>query len=348
MDNRARARSSAAFGVALLCFVGAPAFAQSPSVRVGVLNGFGRVTFAFPVATGFHLSQDGDIVTLRFDQPADIPSAGRTRNVLAVRGSPGTAEIQVVPRARIRAISLDGQVIIDVRDPIAQAKVKPGQSHAPLIQPVPAPVSATISAIAAPVAVEPAAVVPNVPQPIEAPAVPVSSVPVAAMPEDVLAVSATPVPLPSGTLGRGAMVPFGRDVGAAAFQRADGNYVIFDERRPIDLRALHDDPAFASATIQLLPAATLLRIDSTPGVQLQLARQPEGWMITAGPVKSSTTPIEPTGENGRMLLKASNPGRVVVVPDAATGENLLVGTIRAGGGGIGVTRHMPEFTLAAT
>ncbi len=350
MDENAGRRRRAAFGFALLCFAAGPALAQSPTVRAGALNGFGRVTFAFPTATGFHLAQDGDLVTLHFDQSADVPSAGRTRNVLAVRGSPGGAEIEVVPGARIRAISLDAQVIIDVRDPIAKPKAKPNQLHVPLLQPAPASAGVTVPAAAAPIVPEPASRVmaPVTQQPVEASLIAAPPVPVAAPPLDVLAVSATSVPLPPGALGRGAVVPFGRDVGAAAFQRVDGDYVVFDERRPIDLGALHDDPAFASATIQLLPAATLLRIDPAPGVQLRLARQADGWMIAAGPAKSSTTPIEPTSEDGRMLLQASNPGRVVVVPDATTGENLLVGTMRSGGSGMAVTRHMPEFTLAAT
>ncbi len=332
-------RVRATLGVALLCIAGTPALAQSPTVRVGALNGFGRVTFAFPAATGFHLAQDGDVVTLRFDQSANVPSAGRTRNVLAVRGSPGGAEIEVVPGARIRAISLDSQVIIDVRDPSPKPKGKPEQPH-PLSS-RPAPVAAPV--VAAP---EVATVEAVAQQSIQAPlpAAPVEVAPAA----DVLAVSAAPAPLPPGTPGHGALVLFGRDVGAAAFQRADGNYVVFDERRPIDLQALHDDPAFASATIQLLPAATLLKVDPAPGAQVQLTRQVDGWMVAVGPAKFSTTPIEPVAKDGRMLLPASSPGRVVVVPDGSTGEKLLVGTTRDSGSGMAVSRRTPEFTLAAT
>ena len=50
--------------------------------------------------------------------------------------------------------------------------------------------------------------------------------------------------LPKEMDGTAFLVPFGSTTGAAAFQSGDSTYVVFDERRPVDMAALAADPVF--------------------------------------------------------------------------------------------------------
>ena len=99
--------------------------------------------------------------------------------------------------------------------------------------------------------------------------------------------------LSPGVGGSAALLPFAAQVGAAAFRRDGIAWIVFDERRPIDLAALRDDPLLASATVQLLTAATFVRLPLADGMSLRLARQPEGWAVTVLPDAAALTPIAP-------------------------------------------------------
>jgi hypothetical protein len=55
--------------------------------------------------------------------------------------------------------------------------------------------------------------------------------------------------LPKEMEGTAILVPFDNTTGAAAFHSGDSTYVVFDERRPIDMAALASDPVFAGGSI---------------------------------------------------------------------------------------------------
>jgi hypothetical protein len=69
----------------------------------------------------------------------------------------------------------------------------------------------------------------------------------AAGPIMLLAHRTTP---PTGTPGAAFAVPFPISVGAAVFSHGTSTFVVFDERRPIDLAALRVDPVFGSTSVQ--------------------------------------------------------------------------------------------------
>ncbi len=164
-------------------------------------------------------------------------------------------------------------------------------------------------------------------------------------PEQTGGIVARRAELPPGVPGSAALLPFTAGVGAAAFRHGTEAWVVFDERRPLDLAALQADPALTSATIQLLPAATVLHLALPEGQTIRMARQADGWTLAAGPPPAAVMPLTPVASAASVLLPAPNAGQVVAVPDPATGQNLLVGTLRSAGPGVPVPYRVPEFTI---
>jgi hypothetical protein len=126
--------------------------------------------------------------------------------------------------------------------------------------------------------------------------------------------------------------------------------VVFDERRPIDLGPMRDDPVFGSAQVQLLPAGTTLRMTMPTEQTLRLTRMPGGWTLTSMD-RSKEAALQPIGDEvvkDGVRLNAATPGTVVSVPDSETGGALLVGTQQEPGQGVVVTRRTPGFALLAT
>lgn len=146
-------------------------------------------------------------------------------------------------------------------------------------------------------------------------------------------------------------LPFAANVGAAAFRRGSDMIVVFDERKPIDLKTLKGDAVFGRASVQLLPAATILTLPLPAPAELRLERRKSAWAITAiggDAMASALKPIQSEQKDDHFLLKADQPGLVISVPDPATGGALQVGTQRLAGQGMSVERHTPDFGLLPT
>ena len=198
--------------------------------------------------------------------------------------------------------------------------------------------------IAAPVGAPPAAT-PDAPASTPAPATP-AAVPAQTGPANgAMALAARLIVQPPGIPGSAVFLPLAAETGAAAFRRGDTAIAVFGERRPLDLGALHDDPGFGGAAIQLLPAATLLTMKLPPATELRLTRVIGGWTLAVGPTGAPVRPITAAAAGPALKFAADGAAQVVVVPDPETGENLLVGTQLRPGQGIGVSRHAAQFTL---
>ena len=176
-----------------------------------------------------------------------------------------------------------------------------------------------------------------------APAAPAPGSP--AVSAEPVSLAATRMPLPPGTPGSAALLPFGATVSAAAFRHGAEGWVVFDERRPLDVAALGDDPMLTGAVVQLLPQATLLRLKMPPGRDLRLEHQKAGWSVTLADKPSSAAPLVPVTKDNRLLFPASDPGQIVVVADPDSGQNVLVGTMHTGGPGVPVAYRVPEFAV---
>jgi tetratricopeptide (TPR) repeat protein len=156
------------------------------------------------------------------------------------------------------------------------------------------------------------------------------------------------VKLPKGIDGTAFLVPFSTTSGAAAFAGKDAAYVVFDERRPVDMAALHTDPVFANASVRMLASGTLIRIPLPPTRSLALTQMSQGWRIAALAVAPKLQPIVVNHVEGRLNLAAEQPGDVLSMADPDTGATLLVGTQHRPGQGVATSRRGAEFVVRPT
>ena len=144
-------------------------------------------------------------------------------------------------------------------------------------------------------------------------------------------------------------IPFrGIQLGAALFSRGSDSFVVFDERRPIDLVALRDDPVFGSAIVTLYPAATVIRLTRPPGQSAMLFPAATGWRISLVPTSPRPAALTPVVADDVMTFAADAPGQVIAITDPQTGGTLMVGTQRASGQAVLTERRTPEFILPVT
>jgi len=166
-----------------------------------------------------------------------------------------------------------------------------------------------------------------------------------AVPAGPVALIARPVKLPVDAGGTAFVLPFGASVGAALLVRGPVATAIFDERRPIDLVGLRNDPAFGETRVLLAPRATVLRIPVPAGRAASLTRTAQGWIIGLHAASVPSQPINLSVNGERVDFTAEQAGTVVSVADADSGATLLVGTQRRAGQGIMTPRHTAEFDL---
>ena len=334
---------------------GGPAWAGEPvQVRMETHEGHGHVVLDFAQRPAFAVECSRNAATLRFQGLGVIPSAaGAVRYIKSVRGGDDSLTVATAPGARLRTLQVGNRLVVDVLPPPSGRHQQAAPSCEPVAgnfaaaaaapprEPPPAQATATAPASDAPaLAVLPVTVPPPEPLPEprrEAPSPPIAS------PGQSLALAAAL--LPASTDGStAALLPFGPTVAAAAFRRGTEAWIVFDERRPLDLAPLANDPVFAGATVQLLPGATLLRLPLPTGT-LAMAHPAEGWTVTVATAADTHEPLVPVSEKLRLQLPMTSPGQVVVVTDSETGQDLLVGPSQAAAPGLPVPFRVPEFTL---
>ena len=163
-----------------------------------------------------------------------------------------------------------------------------------------------------------------------------------------IALLARRVKLPKGMDGSAVLLPFSDTSGAAAFREGDTTYVVFDERRPIDMVSLRSDPVFGQATVQTLPNGTLLAVPLPPSLSVAVTQTPQGWRVAALTAVPKPQPIAAIQASGRLTLPAEQAGEVVSMADPGTGATLLVGTQRRPGQAVAHERLAVEFILRPT
>ncbi len=163
-----------------------------------------------------------------------------------------------------------------------------------------------------------------------------------------VALVATKARPPGGLAGVAVQIPFAAPVGAALFSRGADTFVVFDERRPIDMAELRGDPVFGSAVVTIYPAATVIRLTRPPGQSAMLSPAASGWRISIVAASPRPAGLTPVVANDGMTFTADAPGQVVAITDPQTGGTLLVGTQRASGQGVAVERRTAEFLLPVT
>ena len=368
-------------GIAVAGFCTAKAAEQVANlVRTGNHPDFGRIVFDLPPGTTARAVQTGARVSVYLEPPGSLLFGAPPRNVLALTQGADGAEITLSPGSTLRQSRLGSRFVVDAVDPrrvaapdanktrpLARPVSRGGMSHSPppdglararealadsapsLVgqpsQPVLPPGVETVKA-GLPEATTQASA--QVPGPM-APAAPAPSI-------GTLALAARPaspsVAEPGAQPNEPAIVlPFAATTGAAAFRRGEVAFVVFDERRPIDMAGLRDNPDFAEAAITVLPEATLLRIPLAAQKNLALARTKAGWSVAISNEDRRAANLKPftmTVDQGRLMVAADQPGRVISVPDPVTGGVVLVGTQLVPGQGMPVARRSPEFGMFET
>ena len=132
---------------------------------------------------------------------------------------------------------------------------------------------------------------------------------------------------PSGAV----LLPFGPDVGAAAFRRGGEANVVFDTAQLIDLGMLRNDPVYGGLAVAPLPAGTHLHFTLPATSQLKLEHAADGWRVGIVPQQPGRPPITAHADPGVLKLLAASPGHVVALGDRATGGRLIAATQRNAG-----------------
>jgi hypothetical protein len=169
-----------------------------------------------------------------------------------------------------------------------------------------------------------------------------------ALPRGPVDLLARQLHLPDGSDGSAFILPFAATTGAAEFQDNQDTYIVFDERRPVDLSPLHDDPMFSRAEVRMLAGGTLLHMPAMPGIAVSLAPSQSGWRIAANKSAPTVQPIAVTYGNGDITLAADKSSGIVSIADPVSGATLLVGTTRHPGQAVALARRSADFIMHPT
>ena len=362
--------------------------ASGLAVWSGNHPGFGRIVIDTNNQIPYHLDQEGDHVVVHLADGVTLahpPSP--PRNVTTIRTDGSTVDLTLSHGARLRAVRMSGRVVLDVMDPTKDKSAAPNAGPGANVS-TPAPKSpASLSRASSPEpggrsVADPAAAPANAaaanPVPFAAKPRPPPSVAKAPQGQnpsgqnppgqtgwdaaqetppgrDVLPENDGPVglmarlvALPNDVDGSAFRVPFDATTGAAAFRGGNNTYVVFDERRPVDMSALRNDPLFAAATVRLLPNGTMFRIPLPPTRTIALTPMAQGWRIAALTTPLKQQPIAMSYVDGHLSLAAEQSGDVVSLADPESGATLLVGTQHHPGQGVAAVRRSSEFILRPT
>ena len=342
VQSRVIAATLRAALISVLAVGGVARAATPPEVTVTGHDNSTHIVFTFPKSVGFGMGRLGDTLRLRFRGAGVLPAAGGDGHwVTSVTGGNGQATLVLAPGARVHTMRHGNAIVVDVSGPPGALPAKPA-GPAPVAE-APPPMTPAPPPPVQSVAVAP----PAAPPPPVAAADPAPPKPVPTM-ADAPMVTASAADVPPGTEGVAANLPFGERSGVAAFRRNGAAWVVFDQRRQVDFSALSDIPLFAQAAVQLLPNATVLRLPLEEGREISLTRAEGGWMIAALQPTPATPAMPVVVKPTRFELAAKDVGDVVTVPDAQTGQNLLIGTLRRASVNIPVARRVPAFVLEPT
>ena len=332
--------------VVLLGLVCPTLAAESPvAIRVGDHDGFGRMVFDSEASRSLHVVQNGDELTVPLADLAIGPPQHLPRNVRAITVSAGALHVVLAPGSVVRQAVINRHLVLDALDPPRPESAKPAAAT----KSAPTETAAKPPSVGNAEASKPRAIAEAKPPDAAPPPIPS---PTALLGDALLrATSAGVQEVPAAGPGHQLGIPFGPQVGAAAFRHGDEGWVVFDERKPVDLAVVHDDPLFGHATVFELSNATLLRVPLPAGAELRLSRDRGGWQITAiggDAMPRALQSLEPALADGAMRIPARQSGLVVSVPDPDTGGVLLVGTQRIDGQGLGLPRRLPDLILLSS
>ena len=338
-------------------------------ISTGEHPGFGRIVLEAGTR-GYRTARDGGQVLIVLEGDVSFGAMPRPpKNVTAIAPMPGGLALTVPRGSVIHDQKQGAKIVIDIDDPPAPAEPPPPaepprlsadsappawaedmapEPEPPAPEPAPPPPKQVEARPAqdqgAPKA-EAASPAPPAAEPVAEQIVPVIG---ETPPAGPVALVATLVPPPAGVTGATLQIPFSGTTGAAMFSRGPETWVVFDERRPIDLTALAGDPVFGHADVTIHPSATVIHVTAPPGQMPLLSRAGAGWRISIGATLPAPGPLTPVASEGTLDIPAEAPGRVVAITDPHNGAVLLAGTQRRPGQALLAERRTAEFNLPVT
>ncbi len=331
------------------------------ALRFGDHDGFGRMVFDVDNGSAVVVSQTGEVATISIPGGSLHATGKLPHNVLGIEYGQDDVRVTFLPGVIARRSVVNRHLVLDALDPPRQtdkiSTPSPAAKPTARAQSAVAPSVATPSKTSATTSYRsPTASAVSPPPEIRAdppPAAPVAlpaqiAAPAHASELPLLGIAAKLGNVAESGPGHQLEIPVGATVGAASFREGNEGWVVFDERRPIDLASVQQDPVFGSATVLELPEATLLRVALPSGTELRLERQRTGWLITAIGGDALPPPLQPilTETTDRAVsLSARQPGQVISVPDPNTGGVLLVGTQREAGQAVPLPRLATDYSL---
>ncbi|MEO3474506.1 hypothetical protein AAFN86_21750 [Roseomonas sp. CAU 1739] len=326
------------------------------ALRVGTHPDLGRLVFDWPSRIGYGVEEQDGRVVIRFAAPGqlDLAAARRPpRNVLAVERDGDAVAIRIAPGARPRHFRLGNRIVLDIRDPAAAAEpappARPAAAARSPTQPAPPPAVPVASPAPDPLPASPApppATAPTALAPAAAAQPAARTQPAAALRDAATGASALRL-LPGGT---GLVLDAGPEAGLAMFRRGEWVHIVVDRVLVADPTLVRGHAVFAGLESQPAGEGTVFRLPLPAPSHLIARRDGEAWVLEA---RRDAPPIDATvlravpeaGPPARLLLLGGSPGGTVAMADPATGETLLVGTLRRPGPGIATVRRLPDFDL---
>ena len=119
---------AAAVSATALAWMTVAAFAQtSVTARAALHEGFGRVVFDWPVATGYQAKRDGRRLMVTFEEPLTVSFDSVNRVLdgylsdIRLADDGRTVEIELTAELDYRAFAYGAKVIVDIMDPVSGA-----------------------------------------------------------------------------------------------------------------------------------------------------------------------------------------------------------------------------------
>ncbi|MFT9215054.1 MAG: hypothetical protein ABF513_02175 [Acetobacter malorum] len=140
-------------------------------------------------------------------------------------------------------------------------------------------------------------------------------------------------------------LPFDAQTGVAAFWSGPDFVVVADRPVPALAHASGGSGLFSSLDVTVLDTATLIRLHLPSHPQLSLSHQSDGWVLQgdqsarSGSSSGVTSHVAQVFRPGAVLFPQKQPGRIIALPDPASGGRLLIAPSRVASGGIAQGRQ---------
>ena len=349
--------------------------------RIGDHVSFGRLAVLLPAGVSYSASGSDEQEVLHFSRPVHLVGNPRDGGpgILGVTAGPDKLTVRLQPASNVRVTTIGHRVVVDVFPAAQQAApheaVAAGMG-AKQAEQVPRATGAAASVSAALLPGLPAdlvAVADGPPPPRRTAARADAKPGATGAAETVASANSQPAGAAGGSPTRGQvgadggpvsvaasiqaadqerraglMLPYDRHVGAAAYRRGNTLFVVFDSAKPVELATVAGDPVFGGAVFTVLPSGAALTMQLAADAHPALHRSADGWLISMTGGAVTPAAIAPRSDAGAVRLAVLEPGRVVVVPDPATGMDILVGTTRHDGQSVAPSRSGVGYVLVPT